>query len=342
MQYLKNGDTLAARNVGVIALLLAVVAVPLALAAPKDYPGMAAGKDHPAFSRFSGAVLLNQKTVPYAAMPFALGNIIVDAKSRDFQPEKFESLEGKISSFFYLAPDSTASLEVYRNYQSALAGAGFTVLYSCQNKQCGGGSSHGIYYNGLIKFANSPNANNAFVSAQDCYYLGAKKSVAGRDTYVMVMMGSYPSSFDGRAGILQVVIEPKPAKLGAVQINAAGLAQAIGNEGKVALYGLYFDTGRAVIKPESTLQLDEISKFLQSNASLNVIVVGHTDSQGSLEHNMVLSQQRADSVLQALTAQYKINPSRLLAKGAGSIAPVASNRSEEGRARNRRVEIVER
>ena len=323
-------------------LLFLVAAATTLLAAPSDYPAMQGGKDHPAFSRFAGAVLLNQKTDEYVPIPFALGNIIVDPTSRDFQPEKFESLEGKVSSYFYLAPASTASLEVFRNYQSALAAAGFAVLYSCQRKQCGGGNTHGMFYNRLANFARSPNANNAFVSSQDCYYIGAKKSAGGRDTYAMFMVGSYSSAFDGRAAILQVVVEPKPAKLGAVQINAAGLAQAIGNEGKVALYGLYFDTDRAAIKPESKPQLDEIGKFLQKNSGISVIVVGHTDSQGTFEHNMTLSQQRADAVLHALVTDYKINPARLLAKGAGSIAPVASNHSDDGRARNRRVEIVER
>ena len=86
--------TWTSRNAGALALAVSILAATAAIAAAKDFPGMAGANDHPAFSRFAGAVLLNQKTDSYAAMPFALGNIIVDPTSRDFQAENCESPDG--------------------------------------------------------------------------------------------------------------------------------------------------------------------------------------------------------------------------------------------------------
>ena len=110
--------------------------------------------------------------------------------------------------------------------------------------------------------------------------------------------------------------------------------------GKAAVYGIYFDTGKAEIKPESEPALKEIAKLLQADPKLKLYVVGHTDNSGGLDYNMKLSKDRADAVVKALTGKYGIAASRLSAFGVGPLAPVASNQTEEGRAKNRRVELV--
>jgi OmpA-OmpF porin, OOP family len=111
-------------------------------------------------------------------------------------------------------------------------------------------------------------------------------------------------------------------------------------DGKIALYGLFFDTGKAEVKAESKPQLDEMAKLLQGQPALKVYIVGHTDSQGGLEANLALSQQRAQAVVAALAGAYKVDAKRLQARGVASLAPVASNANDAGRARNRRVELV--
>ncbi len=127
-----------------------------------------------------------------------------------------------------------------------------------------------------------------------------------------------------------------------MRASAAAMASDITAAGHVAVYGIYFDTDRAEIKPESASALTEIAKLLNANAALTVLIVGHTDSVGTLEHNMQLSQARAGSVVTALVANHGIAASRLKAMGVGPAAPVASNRTEDGRAKNRRVDLVER
>ncbi len=123
--------------------------------------------------------------------------------------------------------------------------------------------------------------------------------------------------------------------------NAEAFSNDIKSSGHAAVYGLYFDTGKSELKPESKAALEEIAKLLKGDAGLKVNVVGHTDSVGGADSNMKLSQARADSVVKALVSQYGIDASRLKAYGVGALAPVAPNKTDEGRAKNRRVELVE-
>jgi len=97
-----------------------------------------------------------------------------------------------------------------------------------------------------------------------------------------------------------------------------------------------------VIKPESEPALAEMAKLLKDNPSLNVFIVGHTDNTGTFEHNMKLSLDRATAVVNALVSGHGIAAARLKAVGDGPTAPVASNDTDEGRAKNRRVELVKR
>ena len=97
---------------------------------------------------------------------------------------------------------------------------------------------------------------------------------------------------------------------------------------------------KADIKPASAPQLEEMGRYLQQNPSVAVYIVGHTDNQGKLDYNLSLSQRRAEAVVTALSTTYKVTRTRLVGKGVANLAPVASNQSDGGRAKNRRVELV--
>ena len=125
-----------------------------------------------------------------------------------------------------------------------------------------------------------------------------------------------------------------------VTANAATLSSELTASGHTIVPGIYFDTGKADVKPESDASLKEVAKVLQQTPALKLYVVGHTDNVGTLTSNVSLSNQRAASVLKVLTTQYNVAASRLQAYGDGPYAPVASNDSDDGRARNRRVELV--
>jgi len=118
-------------------------------------------------------------------------------------------------------------------------------------------------------------------------------------------------------------------------------AKEIDEKGKVVIYGIHFDTDKSEVKPESEAALKEVSKLLSQNSSLKLYIVGHTDNVGELDYNMKLSQARAESVIKELTSKYGVALDRVKPYGVGPLSPVASNKTEEGRAKNRRVELIE-
>jgi outer membrane protein OmpA-like peptidoglycan-associated protein len=117
------------------------------------------------------------------------------------------------------------------------------------------------------------------------------------------------------------------------------LKEALDKEGRVILYDILFDYDQATLKQESDKQLQHIVTLLLQNPDLKVEIQGHTDNEGEAEYNLTLSEQRANTVYQYLQL-FGITPKRLLAKGYGESQPVSSNDTEEGRAKNRRVELV--
>ena len=113
----------------------------------------------------------------------------------------------------------------------------------------------------------------------------------------------------------------------------------LADTGETIVHGIFFDTASSTIKPESEPALVEMVKLLNGSPALKVYVVGHTDNVGSLESNLKLSSDRAASVVKAISAR-GVAASRLKSAGAGPYSPVASNDTDGGRAKNRRVEFV--
>ncbi len=145
------------------------------------------------------------------------------------------------------------------------------------------------------------------------------------------------AEFTGKYGFY---IVEKQAMAQDITANAAALASDLKTTGHVTVGGIYFDTAKAVIKPESEPALAEVAKLLAADPALKVFVVGHTDGVGAVEANMKLSQDRAEAVVQALVKTHGIAAARLRSFGNGPFAPVATNDTDAGRARNRRVELV--
>jgi OOP family OmpA-OmpF porin len=124
-----------------------------------------------------------------------------------------------------------------------------------------------------------------------------------------------------------------------VVADAKAMRNDLADTGKTIVYGIYFDTASATIKPESEPALVEMVKLLNGSPALKVYVVGHTDNVGSLESNLKLSSDRAASVVKAIAAR-GVAGSRLKSAGVGPYSPVASNDTDGGKAKNRRVEFV--
>ncbi|MCI0490906.1 MAG: OmpA family protein [Blastocatellia bacterium] len=167
---------------------------------------------------------------------------------------------------------------------------------------------------------------------RDNRYAAGKLTRAGAEVYVSVFIGSQATQLD--------IIEVKPIEGGLFSVDADALGADIESEGHAAVYAILFDTGKAIIKPESSAAIAEIAKLLKDRPRLNLYVVGHTDSTGGFEMNMKLSLDRAQAVVQSLVSEHGIAASRLKSHGVGPLAPVRSNATEEGKSKNRRVDLV--
>jgi OOP family OmpA-OmpF porin len=163
------------------------------------------------------------------------------------------------------------------------------------------------------------------------YWVNGKILKDGQEVWVEVERGN---------GTIWLRIVEKKAMEQFIEPDAAAFGNDIKTTGHVAVYGIYFDTGKSAIKPESAQAIGEIAKLLKADPTLKIHVVGHTDDVGGVDANIALSKARADAVLQALVRDQGIAAARLSAYGCGQFSPVASNDTEEGRAKNRRVELV--
>lgn len=188
----------------------------------------------------------------------------------------------------------------------------------------------------LKNYKNALQDIGAEVMLEGSYYYVFRIVKDDKETWVKVDPGNY----DGKRYTLTIV--ERAAMTQEVFANAAAMKNGIVSQGHIALYGIYFDSGKAIVKDGSEKTIKEIANFLQDNSTINLYIVGHTDSDGDLYSNMELSIKRAAAVIDILVEQYKIDRNRLDPKGLGPLSPVASNRTAEGKAKNRRVDLVEK
>lgn len=186
----------------------------------------------------------------------------------------------------------------------------------------------------LRNFINAIQKIGGIKIYDDRYDAYLKIEKAGLVTWIHVSTWN-----DGEGYDLNITEEKKMVQ--EIIADAKSMAQDISTTGKVAVYGIYFDFNKADVKPESEPVLKEIVNLLKQNAKLNLYIVGHTDNVGSLTANMDLSQRRAEAVLQVLVSKHGVDAKRLKSQGVGPLCPVVPNKTEEGRAKNRRVELVE-
>lgn len=149
-----------------------------------------------------------------------------------------------------------------------------------------------------------------------------------------------PGGGGGEGYAIEIV--EKQAMEQTIELNPSELAKALDANGSVAIHGILFDTGKATIKPDSEKVLQTIGDVLKANAALKLEIQGHTDNVGQKAANQTLSQQRAEAVRQHLITKCGIASARLTAAGFGDTKPVAPNTTEDGRAQNRRVELVKK
>jgi OmpA-OmpF porin, OOP family len=223
---------------------------------------------------------------------------------------KEETKEGNLYTISYyfnfdLGEKAKSPFQIIRNYENAVVKNGGKMIYK--------------------------NTNALEASLEATFHLAA----GGKEYWVKVAgFGGTPTEVEHYD---LCILEMEGMKQ---EIQASEMMNALNKDGFIALY-INFETGKSDIKPESQSIIGQIVEMLKQNPGLNISIDGHTDDVGSAQSNQVLSENRAKSVMNALIAQ-GIASSRLSAKGFGASKPIADNRTEEGKAKNRRVEIVKK
>ncbi len=285
-------------------------------------PAQAADKtDHPLLRAYEGSVLRKKDVKEFDEYQAFRG---YDNEAKEVIGEV---LEGKVTRIFYGNPKDRSVLEMFRNYETALKSAGAEILYQCNQKKYECAKQYaGVVvnkYNGMSSISNTGGR-----------YMLAHLAQEGGTAYVAVGVNKMFTDIH--------VVEIKGMETDKVSVNAAALAEGLGADGYVIVEGIYFDTDKATLKPASDAALSEVAKLLGEKPELKVYVVGHTDMQGSLAHNMTLSEKRAKAVVAVLSTDYGVDKARMEGHGVGPLAPKATNTQESGRAQNRRVVLVAR
>jgi putative intracellular protease/amidase len=231
-----------------------------ALAQEQDSPGTA---DHPLVSRYTGSFIDGQQVLDFDGYTLPVGPAVKNSEGQRVPSEKI-SLEGKITRTLYRGPKERSTLEILRNYQSALESANFEILYTCGGKGCGH-LFHWVFYKEREqRILSTKTSGSAFDLPQELRYLAAKGTVGDRTVHVSVLVAFDAgfSKLSKQPVTLVEVIETDAMDTGMVTIDAEAMAKGIDATGHIAIYGVYFDTNSAEIKAESSSALTEMPGHL--------------------------------------------------------------------------------
>ncbi len=315
-----------------LGLSSAIVALAADVQAPKDPAGM---------KRYEGSQIIGYREPKFDEFLLPLG------PPTDVTTPKYAKslkIEGLVSFYTYLAPAGRTNTELFRNYKQEFQRMGLMALYEK------GTGDKGWFGPGFGQVAKDSDIGDilAYNESQERVLVAKSKDATPIYYYAFVTVyrdGNMPDRLRGsvikdRAIAQLVVVAPEKMESKMTFVNADDMSRALVESGKVTLYGIYFDNDKDSVRSDSQPTLQEIAKLLTASPKLKIQVVGHTDNQGTPDYNLDLSRRRAASVVRALSSSYGVPASRLSVFGCGPYSPVASNETEDGRAKNRRVELV--
>ncbi|MFT3991317.1 MAG: OmpA family protein [Luteolibacter sp.] len=316
-----------------------------------DAPGT---KDHAILKRVEGSEIIWGKVLKFDEYNIPLEKIEWDSDENKFKDTRKEKAEGAHTILYYKLPGETSTLEAVRQYEEDLKAAGFESQFTAADDKLDDGYGRFVSETfPAVKDIAGLKYLHEFNHTQQRFLVLKGKGKAGNDVYVTIyafVLEDVSTGFDelkeahhldkGQTIVRVDVLETKAMEARMTVVKAEEITQGIEKTGRVAIYGVYFDTDKADLKPESDEALAEMAKAIQASGSGKFLIVGHTDNVGDYAHNQALSQKRAASVTAALTGKFNIPSAKIIPVGVGMAAPVAPNTDETGRAKNRRVEIV--
>ncbi len=302
---------------------------------------VAGSKDPPGMKRYEGSEMIGYREPKFDEFLVPLGPP-TDVTTPKYA--KSVKAEGLVSYYTYLAPVGRTNTELIRNYRQEFQRMNLTTLYEK------GSGDKGWFGPGFTQVSRDSDIGDilAYNETQERVIVAKSKDASPTYYYLFVTVfrdGNMPdrlrASVTKDRAIAQIVmVAPQGMETKMTFLNADDMSKAIGESGKVALYGVYFDNDKDSVRADSQPTLQEIVKLLSSDPKLKIQVVGHTDNQGTPDYNLDLSRRRAANVVRALTSTYGVPAARLSSFGCGPYSPVSSNDSDDGRAKNRRVELV--
>lgn len=284
------------------AVLLLVAAPALAQMDPASF------REHPVVKHYPGALIDSHDEKAFDAVDMVVGYVATPTARITRQ-----EVEGRVYKTFYIHQGDVSALQVMRNYETALRTAGFTTVVTG-------------------RVASLPSMEYA----RDGALFGAFKMMQGDQAAMYVNILIDPNVGEPVSRV--VIVEPERMQQ-VYAVDASSLYAGLNAEGRVAVYGINFETARSAVTPDSETVLTQVRQLLQSHPDLRLKIEGHTDNVGAAAANRTLSQQRAEAV-RAWLVRNGIAESRLTIEGLGDTRPVAANDTEDGRSRNRRVELV--
>jgi outer membrane protein OmpA-like peptidoglycan-associated protein len=329
----------AVTALALLGALGALTAVPAqAQTRPADAPR---GRDHPVLARFPDAWLAGYQTLPRETVQIPTGAA----------PGDVAAPRGQVTRLLYLAPAGRGVAEVQRHLQAALERAGAVRRDACAEAACGArdfapvrGSPRGLT---LARDGIAGWGARALVEAwqqpgTEHHWYGTLTQ-GGRTLHVAVLTAQpgQRALAERHAASVVLVVEPDDTTAAATPlVVAAAIVRGLETDGRVPLYALRFDDGRAELNADSRAQVEELARALQRQPEWRVALVGHSDNRGAPDSAVALSRARAQAVLDDLVRVHRIVPQRLQAAGVGPYAPLAPHATDSGRTLNRRVEVV--
>ncbi len=316
-------------------------------------PDVEGAINHTLLEKYNNSCIVAYSESKFNAVTFPVSKVT----SREGASEEL-TVEGKVINLIYGIENTERAtvLEVQRNYEQALKNGNFEILYSAfgRKKISGNYKLQDVYktfgevdvvssYQFLkpksyFRFSMSPQHRN--IDADDAYFV-AKGKRNGKIYTLALFIHYNRTSWEGLEDnifVLAQIVEQEDMETG--QVSAASIDEKIKNEGKEIFHNILFDFGSDKLTPDSYAIIETLSEYLKAKPQQEYYIVGHTDNVGSLTANQTLSEKRAQAVLLALTTKYGVVNSQLTAHGVGQLSPLAINTTEEGKALNRRVEVV--
>ena len=225
------------------------------------------------------------------------------------------------------------TLQLIQPLRDQLHNDGFEIIYECRDQNCGG-----FDFRFQTEVLPPPEMQ---VNLGNFRYFAARKN-DGAELISVIASRSARAGFVQvtRIGSTDITEDVPPLHESTSNAQLSDLSKSLVQNGHVVLNGLYFETGSSRLGRVRYDTLQALADFLTTRPDLKIALVGHTDSSGSLDSNITLSIQRAKSVLDKLVSDYNVNRAQLKAQGMGYLDPIASNQTQVGREKNRRVEVI--